>query len=257
MKKIAVLLSLLMLLPTLGCAVNAASGEISANLGQQVELKPGQTVSINGESIELKFIEVISDSRCPEGAMCIWAGQVKCTVEITYLGSVYQVTLTQPDPGYAFEDYIISFNVLPYPKLGVDIESSDYSLQVTINQKATIEDTKWFLESYGKPGSYKSVISDTRITATFMGIENHVGGSAGCNIYGGTCQINGSEISITGVYATEMACIEPGVMIQEQEFLNLLMSAQSFSTDEDKLTIFCANGQQLNFSSIVTVCTCV
>ena len=94
MKRIAILLSILMLLPALGCAVKAYSGEIKADLGQQVELKPGQTVSIEEEHVKVKFIEVVNDSRCPEGATCIWAGKVSCIVEITYMGSIQRETLT-------------------------------------------------------------------------------------------------------------------------------------------------------------------
>jgi hypothetical protein len=140
MKRIAILLLMLILLPTIGCAVKADSDEIIADLGQQVELKIGQTISIKGEPIKVKFIEVVNDSRCAEGATCIWQGIVYCAVEITYLGSVQCETLTQPDFSQAsssdfFKDYSITFSVLPYPKLGIEIKPSEYRLQLMIIKK--------------------------------------------------------------------------------------------------------------------------
>ncbi|UCG54387.1 MAG: hypothetical protein JSV32_07320 [Dehalococcoidia bacterium] len=61
MKILAILLLLSTLLLSLGCASQA--GELTANLGQEVELIIGQTVSIEGEQIKVKFIEVVGDSR--------------------------------------------------------------------------------------------------------------------------------------------------------------------------------------------------
>jgi len=61
MKILAILLLLSTLLLSLGCA--SQSGELTANLGQEVELNIGQTLSIEGEQIKVKFIEVVSDSR--------------------------------------------------------------------------------------------------------------------------------------------------------------------------------------------------
>ena len=254
MKRIAILLSILMLLPALGCAVKAYSGEIKADLGQQVELKPGQTVSIEEEHVKVKFIEVVNDSRCPEGATCIWAGEVSCIVEITYMGSIQRETLTQPvlsqeSSSEFFKEYSIAFSVLPYPKLGIDIKPSEYRLQLVINKSAKFEDTKWFLRSYGEQGNLKDIIGGTEITAMFNSSGSQVGGSAGCNIYGGRYKIIGSNLSISEIYFTEMACLSPeGVMEQEQEFLSTLAGAQSFKADDTTLTILCSGGQQLYFT---------
>ena len=55
------LLIIFTLLLSFGCTSQAA--EITANLGQEVELKIGQTISIEGEQIKVKFIEVTNDSR--------------------------------------------------------------------------------------------------------------------------------------------------------------------------------------------------
>jgi heat shock protein HslJ len=111
-----------------------------------------------------------------------------------------------------------------------------------------LEDRAWYLMSYGSPGALKPIIENTQITATFNSGSGEVNGSAGCNNYFAEYSINEDTLSIIGMAATEMACLSPeGVMEQEQEFLALLASAQSFQASNSILTIFCADGQQLYF----------
>jgi heat shock protein HslJ len=113
-----------------------------------------------------------------------------------------------------------------------------------------IEDTRWYLTSYGLQDNVKDIIEESEITATFNSAEGKVSGSGGCNTYFAKYEVRDSKLSIFEMAFTEMACISiEGVMEQEQEFLSLLASAQSFQTDDTKLTIFCSGGQQLHFTS--------
>jgi hypothetical protein len=41
----------------------------TVTLGQEVQLQPGQQVSISGESLTIEFVKVNEDSRCPTGVM--------------------------------------------------------------------------------------------------------------------------------------------------------------------------------------------
>jgi hypothetical protein len=43
-------------------------------MNQQFTLRRGETVSINGTSVRLQFMEVTGDSRCASDVMCIQAG---------------------------------------------------------------------------------------------------------------------------------------------------------------------------------------
>jgi len=252
MRRLAILLAILILLFSYGCTSQAH--EVEAYLGQEFDLYIGQTALIEDEQIKFKFVEVVTDSRCPEGATCIWQGEVTCIVEITYFESLHRKTLTQPgltqEPSRdVFKEYSITFNVQPYPELGKDIKINEYRLQLVIERNPVLEDIKWLLKSYGEQGNLKDIIKGTEITATFYSSEGQVGGSAGCNIYGGRYQIKDSTLSISEVVSTEMACLLPeGVMEQEQEFLSLLANAQSFQADDTTLTIFCSGGLQLYFT---------
>jgi heat shock protein HslJ len=117
-------------------------------------------------------------------------------------------------------------------------------------QNSMIDDAKWFLRSYGEENNLQALIEDTEITATFNSAKGEVIGSAGCNTYFATYEVNGNKLSIFEMAFTEMACLSPeGVMEQEQEFLTILAKAQSFQADDMTLTIFCSGGQQLYFTT--------
>jgi hypothetical protein len=112
--------------------------EISIELGQEFSLMPNQSGSIESESLELRFREVINDSRCPKGVTCVWEGEVSCLVDITYMSSTSGIVLTQRGSGQSvtsFKDYYISFQVQPYPEAGKDIDKEDYRLELTIDKQ--------------------------------------------------------------------------------------------------------------------------
>jgi len=113
-----------------------------------------------------------------------------------------------------------------------------------------LEDTKWFLSSYGEQGNLISIIDGTEITATFDSAEGRVSGSSGCNTYFGEYEVEDDKLSISEMAHTEMACLSPeGVMEQEQEYLFILSNALSFQADDTTLTIFCSSGLQLYFTT--------
>ncbi|MCK5577067.1 MAG: META domain-containing protein [Dehalococcoidales bacterium] len=115
-----------------------------------------------------------------------------------------------------------------------------------------LEDTKWFLRSYGEQGSLEAIIEGTEITATFHSAKGEVSGSAGCNTYFARYEIDGSKLSILEMAFTEMACVSPeGVMEQEQVFLSILTGARSFQADDTTLTIFCSGAHQLYFTTAI------
>jgi hypothetical protein len=120
-------------------ACSNQTGEIEAGLGQEVTLSEGQTATIQGESLKIKFIDVTNDSRCPTGVTCIWAGEVKCNVEITDIEGGELQTLVQSGgtSGFAstaFNEYRINFNVQPHPVAGKEISQGEYRLILKINK---------------------------------------------------------------------------------------------------------------------------
>jgi hypothetical protein len=126
---------LLIVLPFSACS-KSSTADIQAKLGQEFSLAIGQNAEIPSEKMQIKFLAVTGDSRCPSGAQCIWAGEANCSMTITLDNREKTVTLTQPggsSPALtSFEGYSLSFNLTPYPQIGKSIEDEDYQLFLTV-----------------------------------------------------------------------------------------------------------------------------
>jgi hypothetical protein len=112
------------------------------NLNQEFSLSPGQSATVTGENLVIKFVEVISDGRCPKEAICIWPGEANCLTEITTRPeSIFLKMLTQPGPfktaKTSFANYEITFDLQPYPELGKAVDKKDYHLLLAISKKST------------------------------------------------------------------------------------------------------------------------
>lgn len=84
------------------------------------------------EPIELKFVKVKSDSRCPEGAQCFVQGAI--FVEILLDKTVTKVIpeLINPTNYKGYKIYITQ--ATPYPKSGGVIREEDYKVEFKIDK---------------------------------------------------------------------------------------------------------------------------
>lgn len=109
------------------------------------------------------------------------------------------------------------------------------------NSKDALNGSAWDLIFIDQTPTLKG----TKLTVKFA--EGQIGGSAGCNSYSGSYKVNGEKISIGPIAMTMMACVDPGVMEQEQTFLAYLQNAQSFKLNEGELLILSSYGKALTF----------
>jgi len=92
-------------------------------------------------------------------------------------------------------------------------------------------------------------IPNSTLTITFN--EDQVNGSAGCNSFFGTYEIKNDEISFSAMGMTEMACMQPeGIMEQEIEFISYLQDATRFKIEGDRLSIIRPDGETLTFDRV-------
>ena len=138
-----VLVALILFLP--GCATRPP--EIQASLDQEFSLAVNQSATVTGENLKIRFKDVVTDSRCPTGAVCVWRGEVSCLVEITRTNAEapsFTLVLTQPGlsdehPKQAFDGYQVSFGVEPYPEVGKQIEKDEYRLLFTVSRSTEVQ----------------------------------------------------------------------------------------------------------------------
>jgi len=100
------------------------------------------------------------------------------------------------------------------------------------------ENIAWKLKEYGTPGSLQLVQGNTDITLQFESKEKQVNGSGGCNSYFGSYNLDSNcRLKITGLGATERACLDLALMQQEQNYFNILQNAESLLVEGKELHI--------------------
>ena len=90
-----------------------------------------------------------------------------------------------------------------------------------------------------------SPLAEVQVTAAF-GADGKVSGSAGCNTYTGSYQVEGEKMTIGALGVTRMACAAPdGIMDQETAFLQALQKAAVFKIRSHTLEIRDGSGALL------------
>ena len=64
-----------------GCGAEKSWAQ-TVDLGADVTLAPGETVSVKTAAMTVRFVAVTEDSRCPRDVTCVWQGEVKVLLEI-------------------------------------------------------------------------------------------------------------------------------------------------------------------------------
>ncbi len=107
-----------------------------------------------------------------------------------------------------------------------------------------LEGTTWELTGFNQ----NHPVEGTQPTITIE--DGQVSGNASCNLFGGSYQVKGDAISFSDLFATEMYCMDPeGVMEQEHTYLELLRVAQRFELVDGILTIFTELEQTMTFQA--------
>jgi heat shock protein HslJ len=107
----------------------------------------------------------------------------------------------------------------------------------------TLEGPLWMLASYaGEDGRTVDVLPDSQVTAQFQ--DGNVTGTAGCNNYFATYEVDGDRLAVTGGGTTMMAC-EEDIMLQEWAYMENLAASTAFTITGDHLEIAGSEGQTL------------
>lgn len=75
---------------------------VVAAMDRPFTLKVGATARIESENLEIEFLGVVADSRCPKGVQCAWAGDATVRLRVTEPGgarTVREVHTSGRSPG--------------------------------------------------------------------------------------------------------------------------------------------------------------
>jgi heat shock protein HslJ len=104
----------------------------------------------------------------------------------------------------------------------------------------------WQLTSGTVDGEGIPLLDSHPVTIAFEG--NQVSGTAACNGYSGTFDLDGSEIAISGLAMTEMACVPEEIMETEAMFATSISRVETVAIN-DHMTLS-GEGVELVFESL-------
>lgn len=132
---------------------------------------------------------------------------------------------------------------LPAIVLGIMLVIGIAGCGVANSSTAAGPDGSWVLVSGSGPDGHVPILDSHPITLQVDGDE--WGGTAACNSYGGTVEVDGRDVRIVELWQTEMACDPPEVMESEASYLRALHAIDTVAPDEDGLTLTGPDGVRL------------
>lgn len=117
---------------------NTHSNPIYTSLNTSFKLNINQTAIVEPDNIKITFLNVTEDSRCPEGTVCVWPGQVKALFLLELDQShedVFNLTLNsnETQSQKTIAGYSVKLvNVDPYPGSLKTITDNEYAVTLSI-----------------------------------------------------------------------------------------------------------------------------
>jgi hypothetical protein len=131
-KYIFVIMALIWLIP-------ASAGPTRESVDKEFSLGMGQSASIDGEKLIIKFKAVLEDSRCPINALCAWAGNGKVEFEVLDIDGQNKTIIlnTEDEPRSApLKGHKLKLVSLNPPRIDeVSISPGDYLVTLSVERK--------------------------------------------------------------------------------------------------------------------------
>jgi hypothetical protein len=107
-------------------------------LGEAVSLKINESAKLATNDLLVTFKAVTSDSRCRQGAQCVWAGEANVVLTVKAGENSQDITVkvgAGADNKAAFAPYVIRILKLdPYPVLNQSIQDSDRVIEMRVDR---------------------------------------------------------------------------------------------------------------------------
>jgi len=128
---------LLVLAGLLAAAQAADPAPATPTLGQPFTLGVGQAATLAGTDLTVTFKLVDSDSRCPEGARCAWAGEAIVTLLLAQPNQPeVKLKLRVSDQAGSVHGafHLQATGLTPYPKMDTRLVAGEYAVTLVITQ---------------------------------------------------------------------------------------------------------------------------
>lgn len=133
---VRILLAAACLLVATACDENNLVGP-TVPLNQRFTLGPGEGAGIQGASLQVQFVKVTGDSRCPADAICVWGGDAIVHVRAIDGGSTdYELHTGDSSRASALHQgmRIQLMELQPYPFSSRTIAPADYRATLVVSR---------------------------------------------------------------------------------------------------------------------------
>jgi hypothetical protein len=126
-------------LPTIAAVILLITGMVLTQTKDEKEVTVGIGASktIADTPLEVKFAELLEDSRCPEGANCIWAGTARVRIEIkgdNKAMGLFELETNGPTTHIDVDRYRITLKAVdPYPHAHKPTDRATYKATFVIS----------------------------------------------------------------------------------------------------------------------------
>jgi hypothetical protein len=107
----------------------------AATLNAPIQLAPGQSAVFDAENLEVMFVGIESDSRCPSDVACVWAGEVVVRLTVRKDRRTQELAV-KGNENLPVAGFVVSvLEVLPPPKSSQRIAPADYRVTLKVAQQ--------------------------------------------------------------------------------------------------------------------------
>ena len=108
-------------------------------VGSDAVLAPGRPMRVESSDVSLMFERIVSDSRCPTDAMCVWAGNALARIQVrvgTSAPSTVEInSMLDPKTADAGPYRIVFVALAPETNSTRSIDPAAYRLTVRVEQR--------------------------------------------------------------------------------------------------------------------------
>lgn len=119
------------------CDDSGAGGATCARLGEEFDLRLNETAYIADSRLSIRADSVPEDSRCPENAVCVWAGNARVSLTLrdgTNTAAADLNSTLEPHAVIRWAYTVRLVDVRPNPRAGERIPAETYVIRLVVTR---------------------------------------------------------------------------------------------------------------------------
>jgi hypothetical protein len=106
---------------------------VEYQLEQEIQIRLGESITLENGALTIRFKSLAGDSRCPEGVVCVWQGNAEVILDVS--GNEISLNTALEPKEAVMGTYTIRLqDVFPYPKMDEAHAPEDYSIEIIVSR---------------------------------------------------------------------------------------------------------------------------